>query len=147
EDEHPRWRWKEQRGRDGRDGGQFRRRDRACDAFGHLKGPRGGQPRGWNTTIDVVALFFHALWIAGLAVLLAAFSYHRWLAAQTGRTFRSMLALRSWNIASNAGLMVTSVGFGYGLGTRWWERALWTVLAGAFAHRCAVAARREPRQP
>jgi hypothetical protein len=40
--------------------------------------------------IDWVDLGFNALWILGLAILLAAFSYQRWLAYEYGRGRREV---------------------------------------------------------
>lgn len=82
--------------------------------------------------IDWVSLALNALWIVGLAVILAAFSYHDWLARETARRRREVMAQPSWTLPFSAGLLLTCVGVGYGLGGRWWEKATWTILAISF---------------
>ena len=63
----------------------------------------------------------HALWIAGLAVLLAAFSWRRWAAGEGRETRRSGLALNLGLILVCGGLAATGRG--------WWERIVWGLLA------------------
>ena len=94
--------------------------------------------------IDWITVAFNALWIAGAAVLLAAFSYHRWLASETAVTLREVFRRASWKISFSAGMSLVCVGAGYGLADRWWERIVWTGLAIAFAYQLAVHLR-QPR--
>jgi len=100
-------------------------------------------PGAWHSPIDLTTLTLNALWVAGLAVLLAAVSYHRWLAGQTSRSLRAVLSERSWTIPSCTGMVLTSIGFGYGLGTEWWERAIWSAIAVIFGYRLVAACRSE----
>ena len=65
----------------------------------------------------------HALWISGLAVLLAAFSWQRWAAGEGRKAKRPGLALNLGLILVCAGLAAT--------GRAWWERILWGMLAAA----------------
>ena len=84
--------------------------------------------------IDWVNVGINALWILGLSVILAAFSYHHWLAGETSRRLRDVLAEPSWKVPFSAGMVLTCVGFGYGLGERWWEKTIWTALALSYGY-------------
>ena len=79
--------------------------------------------------IDWVNVALNALWILGLSTILAAFSYHHWLAGETSRRLRDVLAQPSWKLPFTVGMVLTCVGFGYGLAEPWWARTLWTALA------------------
>lgn len=87
--------------------------------------------------IDWTNLGFNALWIVGLAIILAAVSYHAWLAGEASQRLRDALSLPSWKVPVSAGALLACVGFGLGLAERPWERVVWTVLslvcAGQFA--------------
>ena len=96
--------------------------------------------------MDWVNLALNALWIGGLSIILASFSYHRWLAAETSRRLRDVLSQSSWTIPFSAGMSLTCVGFGYGLADRWWERAIWTALALVFAYQLVTDLRQERRK-
>ena len=70
-----------------------------------------------------------ALWITGLAVLLAALSYHDWLTHETGRRLRDQFKTRSWGIPFALGMTLFCTGLAAGRDTAWWGRALWGTLA------------------
>jgi hypothetical protein len=89
--------------------------------------------------IDWVALGFNALWVLGAAILLAAFSYLRWLADESGRPLRDLTSTRSWTITFTAGVLLLCAGIAGGIVERWWERAIWIALAAASAYRMALA--------
>ena len=96
--------------------------------------------------IDWWLVFTSALWILGLSIVLAAFSYHDWLRRETGRRLREMFSQPSWRLWSSAGLLLFCVGWGAGRGMQWWERVLWGALAVSFgwdAGRLALAAVKE----
>jgi len=95
--------------------------------------------------IDWFEVAFSALWIFGLSMILAAFSYHYWLAGETSRRLRDLVARPSWTLPFSAGMVLTCVGFGYGLADRWWERTIWTALALSYAWRLFVAVRQWSR--
>lgn len=73
-----------------------------------------------------------ALWITGLAVLLAALSYHDWLAHETGRRLRDQFKTRSWGIPFALGMTLFCTGLAAARDTPWWERALWSTLGLSF---------------
>ena len=83
--------------------------------------------------IDWYLVATSALWILGASILLAAFSYHQWLAGERGRRLRDQWRERSWQRASAAGMLLFCLGFGLSGGSRWWERVAWLVLATVFA--------------
>ena len=81
--------------------------------------------------IDWPALARNALWILGLSIVLAAWSYVSWLAAQRKvRTWRAT-GWPAFEVPAAAGLMLFAVSLAWGA-TRTWERLLWIVLALAF---------------
>ena len=52
----------------------------------------------------------HLAWIAGAALVLAAFGYHEWLARREGRKFRDVLKRRSFRKALAAGGVLVAAG-------------------------------------
>jgi dipeptide/tripeptide permease len=93
--------------------------------------------------IDWLSVGLNSLWIIGLSVILAAFSYHHWLARETSGRLRDVLSRSSWKVPFSAGMMLTGVGFGWGLAARWWQRAIWTALALTYAYRLVADLREE----
>ena len=82
--------------------------------------------------IDWFNLLFHTLWILGLAVILAAFSYHDWLAAKQGVKLRQALDRRSFQGPLLLGLILVGLGLTL-LAEVWWERLLWLGFVALFA--------------
>ena len=83
--------------------------------------------------IDWVNVALNALWILGLSIILAAFSYHQWLAGETASRLRELWLQPSWQIPFSAGMLLTSIGLGYGVAERWWEKVIWTSVAVFYA--------------
>lgn len=75
----------------------------------------------------------NGLWIAGLSVVVAAFSYHDWIARETSRRRRDLFRQRSWQLPWTSGMCLTCVGWGLSQASRRWETWLWLVLGGWFA--------------
>jgi len=72
----------------------------------------------------VTIILTNGLWIAGLAVLLAAFSYHYDVARRTGRPLKRQLQRRTF--ARVAWIGVTLVGAGLAATSREvWEAGVW----------------------
>ena len=88
--------------------------------------------------IDWVNVVLNAIWILGLSIILAAFSYHHWLAAKTSRPLRQVLSQPSWTVPFSSGMVLACVGFGYGVEDRSWERAVWTALALVFVYHLVI---------
>ena len=82
--------------------------------------------------IDWWMVAANGLWILGLSVLLAAFSYHDWLAGRTGRRRRDLFKECSFRFPWTTGMLLVCAGWGLGQAARWWEKSLWFVLAGWF---------------
>ena len=74
----------------------------------------------------------NSLWIVGLSGVLAAFSYHDWLAKTTRRGCRDVFKARSFRLPWTSGMCLACLGWGGGE-TVWWERALLLLLAAWFA--------------
>ena len=83
--------------------------------------------------IDWYMVAANGLWIAGLSVVVAAFSYHDWIARETRRRRRDLFKERSWQLPWASGMCLTSVGWGLSQASRRWETFLWLVLGGWFA--------------
>lgn len=84
--------------------------------------------------IDWLTVVAHGFWIAGLALILAAFSYYYWLAGQEGRSLRQELAGPTFQKPLLAGLLLVGIGVS---GT---SQQLWQVIAaGAVAVGAAIA--------
>ena len=64
-----------------------------------------------SDVIDWKDLALQALWIFGLSVMAAAFSFHHWLARTDGRRLRDQLTARSWGIASSFGMTLFCLSF------------------------------------
>ena len=95
--------------------------------------------------IDWYFVAVSALWILGLSILLAAFSYHDWLRRETGRRWKEITAGPSWSLAFSAGMLFFCLGIGLERDAAWWERILWGTLALSFLWQgtgAMVAARR-----
>ncbi len=82
--------------------------------------------------IDWLAVVAHSFWIAGLALVLAALSYHYWLAGQSGLALRKAFAALSFQKAVVFGLLLVSIGLA-GTSDQWWQTALAAVAVLACA--------------
>lgn len=83
--------------------------------------------------IDWYSVVTNGLWIAGLSVVVASFSYHDWIARETGRRRRDLFTERSWRFPRSSGMCLISVGWGLSQASRRWETLLWLVLGAWFA--------------
>ena len=83
--------------------------------------------------IDVWYITSNSIWIAGLAVILAALSWARWIDGEDqGR--------RQPGLALNLGLALFCVGLA-ATGRGWWERALWGLLSAVWVARAFQTAK------
>ena len=90
--------------------------------------------------IDWWFVAVNALWILGLSIILAAFSYHDWLRHATGRRWKELRARPSWRFPFSGGMLLFCLGMGLGREMAWWERTLWGLLAASFALQTVMAA-------
>lgn len=89
--------------------------------------------------IDWAYVATNSLWILGLSIILAAFSYHDWLVHETRRRRRDLFRTASWRLPVSTGMMLFCLGLGLGRDVEWWERTLWGSLVVWFARQGAVA--------
>jgi hypothetical protein len=81
-----------------------------------------------------------ALWITGLAVILASFGFADYHARGDGVSLREMLRRRGYQISINVALVLFCAGLMVSAGA-WWEAVLWGLLACAFAYFTVQAVR------
>lgn len=78
-----------------------------------------------------------ALWIAGLAILVAVHSYHGWLASETHRRLPDQFKTRGWVIPFALGMTLFCTGLAVSRHAPWWERTLWGAAAFSSLWRAA----------
>ncbi len=79
-----------------------------------------------TTNIDIQFVVAHGLWIVGVAVALAAFSYYHWLAGERQMPLRQLSRQAwGWQVSIAGGVLLVASGLLLMEGTRWWERGLW----------------------
>lgn len=88
--------------------------------------------------IDFQSVFIDALWIFGLAGVLATFSYHDWKRSFRGWGWRYTLKLPSFLLPLNLSLTVFCLGLALNGATAfvpdpWWQTAIWAVMTLVFA--------------
>lgn len=94
--------------------------------------------------IDWYFVFTSSLWILGLSIILAAFSWLDWRSNETRVSRRVLFKRPMWRVPANGGMVLVCLGLGLGRDVPWWERAVWGVLFVSFAW-SFVAAVREMR--
>ena len=77
--------------------------------------------------LDVSSVALNTLWIAGCALILAAFSYSSWLAHVRGLRTRQMLDTRTFQLPLAIGLGLGSLGM-FVPSRGWLEHLLWAIL-------------------
>lgn len=81
-----------------------------------------------NAVINWFSVFINLFWILGLAVLLASFSYHYWLAGEEKRPLKVQLNQPAFQKAFWFGTLLISIGLA-GTSQRLWEIGIWTIFA------------------
>lgn len=97
--------------------------------------------------IDWVYVGTNSLWILGLSILLAALSYHDWLARETGQRRRALFRRLSWRLPLWTGMASFCIGVGLGRELSWWERIFWAALALSAVWQLARQLRSRRRPP
>ncbi len=92
--------------------------------------------------IDWFSVFNTALWVAGLAAVLATLSHARYTAAICEDKWRLVLGRPVYERALNLSLLLFSLGMSVQTATPWWQSLLWLLLAAAFAAQAWGAQRR-----
>ena len=73
------------------------------------------------------SVIFNGFWVLGLSLMLAALSYHSWLAGQNNRQLRLQLSERGFLRPIWLGLFFIGIGL-IGTSQQSWEMAIWVVL-------------------
>ena len=81
--------------------------------------------------IDWYVVGFSALWIFGLGLMVAIFSFANYLASQQKQRFRQVLEMPACQIIINLGLVFFCLGWAGSVSAPW-ERFSWAVLALIF---------------
>lgn len=89
--------------------------------------------------IDWWLVFTASLWILGFSVIVAAFSYHHWLAREKGLSLSQQLREPVRSVSFATGMALVCAGFGLGRDVPWWGRTLWLVLMLSFGWQLARA--------
>jgi len=77
--------------------------------------------------IDWISVLVNSFWIFGLAILLAAFSHHYWLAPQQNRSLRQQLDQPAFLKFFWLGFIFITVGLA-GTSQRGWETGVWIIM-------------------
>jgi len=77
--------------------------------------------------IDWYGVLVNSFWILGLSVLLAAFSYHYWLAGEEKRRLKEQLDQPSFLRLFWISFVLISIGLA-GTSQRWWETGIWIIF-------------------
>lgn len=77
--------------------------------------------------INIWDVFFNALWILGLAVVLAVWSYARYTAHVNGVRVRDMLNKLRYALVLNSGLLLFLCGMAL-TEDRWFAKILWILV-------------------
>lgn len=82
--------------------------------------------------IDWLNILYNLVWIVGVAIVMATFSYHDYQAALQELKLRQQLSRRSFQIPFLGGLTLTSLGVALAASI-WWERLIWLGIFGLLA--------------
>ena len=77
--------------------------------------------------INWFSVFINSFWIIGLAILLAAFSYHYWLADQENRRLREQLNQPAFQKLFWLSFIFIGIGLA-GTSQTGWETGLWIIF-------------------
>lgn len=98
---------------------------------------------GAKLMLTVQSLFVNALWIVGLAGVLATLSYMAWYRSALGWRWRRVFSLPRMLIPLSVSLELFSIGLAINGITAvqpapWWETTLWSILALLFAAQTVI---------
>jgi hypothetical protein len=77
--------------------------------------------------INWYSVFINSFWISGLSLLLAALSYHYWVAQVAERPLRQQLNATSFNRAFWLAFALVGIGLA-GTSQRSWEIGIWVLF-------------------
>jgi hypothetical protein len=96
--------------------------------------------------IDWFNVLANALWILGLAVLLATVSLAHWLGGLKKKPLRQVLLGPDFHLVAAIGILVFALGFVL-LVTPWWHKVPWVGIMALSMWQGVVAWRDRPGQP
>ena len=82
--------------------------------------------------IDWLTVVAHSFWLAGLALILAALSYHYWLAEQAGHSLREQLTGPPFQRLLVVGLLLVGIGLS-GISRQPWQLVMSAAIVVASA--------------
>lgn len=88
--------------------------------------------------MDLRAVSAGALWVLGLGIVLATFSYASWWASFYQAGLRRAWGRPAFTLPLDLGLALVCAGFAVA-GREWWEWLLWGALAVLFAAQAGYA--------
>ena len=85
------------------------------------------------SVINWINVLFNGIWILGLSIILAAFSYQYWLANELKSPVRAQLQTQAFQRAYWISLVLVGIGL-TGTSNTWWEAVIWITftLIGAY---------------
>lgn len=86
--------------------------------------------------LEWTSLIANCLWLVGLAILLAGFSYHYWLAQRDSRLVRRQLQQPDFRRLAWLGLVLVAIGLA-ATSRALWEAAVWSLAAALALGRLA----------
>lgn len=82
--------------------------------------------------MEAYLLLVHGLWIVGLAIVLAACSYHHCLRIRMKRPWSEQCRTPAFRFPLNVGFLLVAVAATLLESVPWWLRALWFLLGCSF---------------
>jgi len=81
-----------------------------------------------DAVINWFSVFINLFWILGLAVILASFSFHYWLAGEEKRPLKAQFNQPAFQKPFWVGILLISIGLA-GTSEQLWEIGIWTIFA------------------
>ena len=91
--------------------------------------------------IDWYSLLTSALWVSGIALLLAAVSWQIYAASLTGTSLRTRLAAPGFTLISALAMTMLMLGLALRPGSPLWMAVIWGLLALGFLYAAWIAFR------
>lgn len=79
--------------------------------------------------IDWLLVFYHTIWMLGLALLLTAFSWTHWQTERAGKSLGQGLNEPAYRLASSAALLLLALGLALSVESPWLKIGWVTLLA------------------
>ncbi|MEM7113140.1 MAG: hypothetical protein AAF614_11960 [Chloroflexota bacterium] len=95
--------------------------------------------------INWASVIFNSFWIVGLAILLAAFSYHNWQATADNQPLGTLLKQRPFQLSFWLSCILIGIGL-IGTSNPWWELIVWSLFTLFSIMNLAQTLRAKPAQ-